>query len=431
MTLTSFATRLTSLSHSTLHMTGSHISVRMTFGARLLPTRSASPLTSFSAIRCNAVDAASTRSFSSVSTPLMRRVQRDTRAAWSLLSSSGVRLFSSRLSSPSLIPHSLIKQTAQQSSGAASAAAAASSPFSSFLRNLSLFTAIFSTGLISYHYATSEEQRQLVATYLPQLYQREEEHYYSVHRPSAAPHTLLSTSGAPSFLTNMPVPLQAMLALNLAVFAAHHVGPLSGVMFKHFYTSWDHVVQAKLRHTLLTAVFSHATFGHLFFNCFTLASISPLIVRLMGDAEFTGFYLAAGVFSSIFGVATSNYLVKPEFRYYSRSIPSLGASGALFGVLGVILAVFPERTYSIMFIPYPIRADVLIPAAAAFDLGGLAYKYVKGPMHGFALGHGAHFGGLLFGYVYANTILKANHPEVKLRMAQNEYLRKRGLTRAF
>ncbi|KAK6597095.1 hypothetical protein H4I95_09366 [Botrytis cinerea] len=79
------------------------------------------------------------------------------------------------------------------------------------------------------------------------------------------------------------------------------------------------------------------------------------------------------------------------------AVPFLGASGAIFALIGAFAMQHPEAQFQIMFIPYPFAAQELLGAAMLFDLLGVcgAYKTLR-------LGHAAHLSGALMGlgYVY-------------------------------
>ena len=79
---------------------------------------------------------------------------------------------------------------------------------------------------------------------------------------------------------------------------------------------------------LVSAIFLHAGIIHLLFNCYALIFIGPLLEELLGKEKFLTLYLATG----IAGFLLSN-------AYYSPSMPTVGASGAIFGLIGAAVVV--------------------------------------------------------------------------------------------
>jgi rhomboid protease GluP len=76
----------------------------------------------------------------------------------------------------------------------------------------------------------------------------------------------------------------------------------------------------------LTSTFLHADLPHLFFNMYSLWSIGPSIVSIFGTPYFAVIYLISGLSGSLF-----SYLFNPN-------VPSVGASGAIFGLVGALLS---------------------------------------------------------------------------------------------
>jgi rhomboid protease GluP len=94
---------------------------------------------------------------------------------------------------------------------------------------------------------------------------------------------------------------------------------------------------------LFTSNFLHADFFHLFVNMYSLYSIGPSIVRIFGGFGFGLVYVVAGIVGSLFSY---------QFGNYTMSRGSLGASGAIMGLLGALLA------YAIL-VPSPSSAQLI------------------------------------------------------------------------
>lgn len=129
-------------------------------------------------------------------------------------------------------------------------------------------------------------------------------------------------------------------------------------------------------HRLLTSIFAHGGPLHLIFNAVAIVSLAGLERRL-GSLTYAFVFLAAGVGGNLAQAAVS-------------PTPVVGASGAIFGLLGVMLAVAPATPLHVMGI-VPVPAAVLLPGYAALVL------LVPGLETLAPIAHFAHLGGLVVG----------------------------------
>ncbi len=136
--------------------------------------------------------------------------------------------------------------------------------------------------------------------------------------------------------------------------------------------------------TFLTSMFMHANLFHLFVNMFSLFFIGSLIERILGPKRYLYFYLASGLFAGIFFVAFS-LLFNVDVNTFA-----VGASGALFGVAGLMTILTPNLPLYVMFIPIPIKAKYAIP-------GLLAILWLISITGEIPIGNTAHLGGLILG----------------------------------
>ena len=134
---------------------------------------------------------------------------------------------------------------------------------------------------------------------------------------------------------------------------------------------------------LISYGFLHGGFNHLFFNMFALWMFGLPIERMWGSRKFAEYY-----FICILGAGLVQLLV----QYLSGgNYPTIGASGAVFGLLLAYGVTWPNNKLLLIFFPVPIKAKwfVLIYGAAELIFG------VTGAMPQVA--HYAHLGGLFFG----------------------------------
>ncbi len=140
--------------------------------------------------------------------------------------------------------------------------------------------------------------------------------------------------------------------------------------------------------TLLTSMFMHGGLAHLFGNMLYLWIFGDNIEHRLGHARFLGFYLVCGVLASLAHVFTSASGV-------NAVIPSLGASGAIAGVLGGYILLYPRRR---------VRAIVLrgiiteIPAVLAIGVW-ILFQFIGNftTAEGGGVAYGAHIGGFIAG----------------------------------
>jgi membrane associated rhomboid family serine protease len=134
---------------------------------------------------------------------------------------------------------------------------------------------------------------------------------------------------------------------------------------------------------LISYAFLHGGFNHLFFNMFAIWMFGLQVERVWGSKRFLQYYLVC-----VLGAGLIQLLV----QYLSTDVyPTIGASGAVFGLLLAYGVMWPNNRLILLFFPVPIKAKwfVLIYGAAELIFG------VTGAMPQVA--HYAHLGGLFFG----------------------------------
>lgn len=157
------------------------------------------------------------------------------------------------------------------------------------------------------------------------------------------------------------------------------------------YAAFENVPRAFHIWQPLTYMFMHANFSHLFFNMFAVLMFGPALEQEWGERKFITYYLVCGL-----GAALIQELVWMAF-FPSIPTATIGASGAVFGILFAFGWLFPNVPLYIMFIPVPIRARIFVIIYAVIELfAGL------GDIAGVTadnVAHFAHLGGMLFGWL--------------------------------
>lgn len=147
--------------------------------------------------------------------------------------------------------------------------------------------------------------------------------------------------------------------------------------------------------TFITSMFMHANLTHLFVNMISLLFIGSFVERLIGKKRFFWFYLIAGLVAGLTFVLLAGFFggsVWGEKIFGSPFAYAVGASGAIFG-LGGLLAVLTPRLKVLVFfiIPMPMWA-------AMVGLGGILW--IASLALPIGIGNTAHLGGLLAGLAY-------------------------------
>ena len=206
-------------------------------------------------------------------------------------------------------------------------------------------------------------------------------------------------------MRNLPTVTRYLLIANfcfwiLTVFLERYGIYLNNIGGLHFYAAqsfhwWQPV----------TYMFLHANFSHIFFNMFAVWMFGPMIEREWGARRFLIYYLVCGLGAAfIQEVVWTLMLSNMSATYSAASIASyafqlntIGASGAVFGILFAFGWLYPDVPMFIFFIPIPIRARVFVIIYALIELfAGL------GSVAGLTadnVAHFAHLGGLLFGWL--------------------------------
>jgi len=112
--------------------------------------------------------------------------------------------------------------------------------------------------------------------------------------------------------------------------------------------------------TLLTSMFAHIWLPHLFFNIISLFFIGNFLEKIIGRKKYLWFYLFAGIFAGIFFAILSFLFGTTALGakiFVNPNIPSLGASGAIFGIAGLLAVLTPKM--KVYLIAGPILAIIL------------------------------------------------------------------------
>ena len=167
------------------------------------------------------------------------------------------------------------------------------------------------------------------------------------------------------------------------------VGPLFTAKFG--LTPWD-VTNRGYIWQLATYIFLHDTGSifHILFNMLGLWMFGSELEQVWGTRQFTRFFFVCGIGAAILMVLLFLISGGGDSR-----VTTIGASGAIYGILLAFGMLFPDRIIYLMIFPIPAKYLVMI-------LGGIAFFSSLSASSG-GIAHVAHLGGMLCGYVYIKS----------------------------
>lgn len=189
----------------------------------------------------------------------------------------------------------------------------------------------------------------------------------------------------------------------------------------------------------ITSMFMHAPMPnlmHIAFNMFALVSFGSALEHFWGGKKFLFFYISCGLGAALLHVGFSYYeyssalsalqeakipsdvinMIAKEGKYnqtitdlvplstleqlfFSFNTPSVGASGAIYGLLTAFAFMFPNAELALLFIPVPIKAKYFVPGLIFLDLFlGFKGSSIFGS-GGTGIAHFAHVGGAITGFI--------------------------------
>lgn len=170
----------------------------------------------------------------------------------------------------------------------------------------------------------------------------------------------------------------ALLLINLIVFALQLQAP-DGLI--GHYALWP-LGSGFQAWQVVSSAFLHGSGLHLAVNLFGIWMFGRHIEQALGPARFVRLYAVSVLAASV------TQLIAIGF---GDPVPTVGASGGLFGLLGAYALLFPRQKIMLLFPPIPLPAPVFVALYAGFEL----YAGVTGTLSGIA--HFAHLGGLAGG----------------------------------
>jgi membrane associated rhomboid family serine protease len=210
------------------------------------------------------------------------------------------------------------------------------------------------------------------------------------------------TEFRPARFNAMPDVVKNLLILNglmyLATIALQGMDIDLTAKFGLFYVGSDYFRP----YQFVTHMFMHGSFLHLFSNMFALWMFGMRLENYWGPKRFLFFYFFCGLGAAAMHSVVTYFEIQhlaqtadPETLMAASNVPTVGASGAVFGVLLAFGMIFPNTQLMLLIPPIPIRAKYFVLLYAIFEL----YAGVTSIQGGSNIAHFAHIGGMIFGFI--------------------------------
>ena len=210
-------------------------------------------------------------------------------------------------------------------------------------------------------------------------------------------------------MNNLPTVTKNLLIINVLCFFGMLVAKRYGIDVEnllglHFFLASDFNLSQ-----LISYMFMHANFQHIFFNMFAVWMFGRVLEQVWGPKRFLTYYLICGIGAGLiqelvqyleYAFTLSNYdsvnlgiaggIIPME--EYLNMMTTVGASGAVYGILLAFGMLFPNSQVFIFPLPFPIKAKYFVIGYAVLEL-------FLGLGGGDEVAHFAHLGGMLFGLI--------------------------------
>ncbi len=207
----------------------------------------------------------------------------------------------------------------------------------------------------------------------------------------------------PGFLSNVPKVIKNLLIINVLMFVATLVNQRFMIStFGLFYPTSEYFRWWQP----VTHMFMHGGFWHILFNMYTLFIFGCVVERMIGSRKFLIFYFVCGLGAAAVHLGVQALQAHAFMNQLAQGVqsaavsyaqlkmtPTVGASGAIYGVLIAYALLFPDSRLTLLFPPVSLSAKWMVIIFAGIEL----ITGITGTADGMA--HFAHLGGMLFGWL--------------------------------
>jgi membrane associated rhomboid family serine protease len=211
-------------------------------------------------------------------------------------------------------------------------------------------------------------------------------------------------------MRQIPTITKNLLIINVICYLAYIVLGGKGIDLNDIFGLHYAQAQDFRFYQLVTYMFMHASFEHVFFNMFALWMFGGVIERTFGEKRYLLYYMVCGLgaalcqevsqfFQVYFMIADNGATLSdmmnlsPLDRQALNALTTVGASGCIYGILLAFGMTYPEERMFIFPLPVPVKAKWFVAGYAVIEVV-LALM-----QRGDGVAHIAHLGGMLFGYI--------------------------------
>lgn len=211
-------------------------------------------------------------------------------------------------------------------------------------------------------------------------------------------------------MNQLPVVTKNLIAINVLMFFATVVAERYGIDLNSYLGLHVFIADDFYLFQPVTYMFMHGGLTHLFFNMFALFMFGALLERVWGAKRFLIYYFATGlgaaviqeivqygyyeIYLSAYDYVNMGFGAQIPMSQYLNLWITVGASGAVYGILMAFAMVFPNERLYVIPIPFPIKAKYYV---IIFGVLELLLGLSKNASDNVA--HFAHLGGMLFGFL--------------------------------
>lgn len=209
-------------------------------------------------------------------------------------------------------------------------------------------------------------------------------------------------------MNNLPPVTKNLLIINVLCFFGYQVAQrydidLNDMLGLHFFLASDFNLAQ-----LVTYMFMHANLQHIFFNMFAVWMFGRTLEQVLGPKRFLIYYMVCGIGAGLVQELVQYIQYVMELSHYDgvntglavipmaeflNMMTTVGASGAVYGILLAFGMLFPETKMFVFPIPFPIKAKFFVLGYAVIEL------FAGFGSSGDGIAHFAHLGGMIFGFL--------------------------------
>ena len=209
-------------------------------------------------------------------------------------------------------------------------------------------------------------------------------------------------------MNNLPPVTKNLLIINVLCFFGYIVAQKYGIVLNetlglHIFLASDFNLAQ-----LVTYMFMHANFQHIFFNMFAVWMFGRTLEHVLGAKRFLTYYMICGIGAGLVQELVQYIQYAMELSHYDNvdtglsiipmaeflnMMTTVGASGAVYGILLAFGMLFPETRMFVFPLPFPIKAKFFVIGYAVIEVfSGFGSS-------GDGIAHFAHLGGMIFGFL--------------------------------